>query len=155
MAKKSKDIMFGLSSSVLYIIIGVLLAVFQSEMLKWAMTIVGIVLVVSGIVDLSKRYTASGTTSLIIGALILVLGWKAVDVVLLVLGVLIAVKGLVGLIDVFKLPKKKRTAIRIIFPILTVVVGLALAFGNGLNNIMLIIGVLLIIDGILGLVGSR
>ncbi len=155
MAKKSKELTLGLSTPILYIIIGILLVVFKSQTLQWVMTAVGVMFVISGIVDLVKSHTASGTVSLVVGVLILVLGWAAVTLVLKVLGVLLAVKGLVGLIDVFRLAKKRRTLIRFLFPILTIIVGLALAFGNGLNDIMLIVGMLLIVDGILGLFGSK
>ena len=88
----------------------------------------------------------------IIGIAILVLGWAAAQIVLLVLGILIAVKGIVALIDVFKQSKKQ--ALDLVFPVLTVVVGIMLAFGNGLDIMIVIVGVLLAIDGVLGLVAS-
>ena len=99
MAKKTNSELF---SSLLYIIIGVLLVIFRSQTLGWAMTIAGVVFVVSGILDLVKRNWVGGAVSLIIGILILILGWAAAQIVLLVLGILIAVKGVVALIDVLK-----------------------------------------------------
>ena len=42
----------------------------------------------------------------------------------------------------------------LLFPILTIVLGLALAFGNGLDIIIIVVGVLLVIDGVLGLLAS-
>ena len=80
------------------------------------------------------------------------LGWVATKIVLIVLGVLIAVKGLFALIDVFK--KSRKNALEIVFPILTIVLGVMLAFGNGLGVMIAIAGVLLAIDGVLGLIGS-
>ena len=47
-----------------------------------------------------------------------------------------------------------KNALEIVFPILTVVVGGMLAFGNGLDVMIVIVGVLLAIDGVLGLIGS-
>lgn len=149
MAKKSNSELF---SSLLYIILGVLLIVFRSQTLGWAMTVAGIVFVVSGILDLIKQNWAGGAVSLIIGIAILVLGWTATQIVLLVLGVLIAVKGIVALLNVFK--RKNSNALQIVFPILTVIVGIMLAFGNGLDIVILVTGVLLTVDGILGLIGS-
>ena len=90
--------------------------------------------------------------SLIIGIAILVLGGFFKDIVILVLGILIAVKGVVALLDVLK--KSKKNALEIVFPALSIAVGIMLAFGNGLNNMMLVIGILLAIDGVIGLVGS-
>ena len=148
MAKSNSE----LFSSLLYIIVGVLLVVFRSETLGWAMTIAGIIFVVSGILDIAKKNWASGAVSLIIGIAILVLGWAAAQIVLLVLGILIAVKGFVALVNVLK--KKKKNALEVLFPILSIVVGLMLAFGNGLDIMILVVGVLLAVDGVIGLIGS-
>ena len=153
MAKKTnKKQNTELFSSLLYIIIGVLLVVFRSQTLNWAMTIIGAFFVISGALDLIKQNYAGGAVSLIIGIAILVLGWLAVGIVLLVLGILIAVKGVVALLDVFK--KSKKNALEIVFPILSVIAGLMLAFGRGLDIMIVIVGVLLAIDGVIGLMGS-
>ena len=149
MAKKTNSELF---SSLLYIIIGVLLVIFRSQTLGWAMTVAGIVFVISGILDLVKKNWAGGAVSLIIGIAILVLGWVAAQIVLLVLGILIAIKGIVALIDV--LNKKSKNVLEIIYPILSIVVGLMLAFGNALDIMIIIVGVLLIVDGAIGLIGS-
>ena len=149
MAKKTSS---ELSSSLLYIIIGVLLVIFRSQTLGWAMTIAGIIFVISGILDLVKQNWVGGAVSLIIGISILILGWAAAQIVLLVLGILIAIKGIVSLIDVLK--KKRKSALMILYPVLSIVVGLMLAFGNGLDIVIIIVGVLLIVDGAIGLLGS-
>ena len=102
MAKKKNS---ELISSLLYIIIGVLLMIFRSQTLGWAMTIAGVFFVVCGVLELVRQNWVGGAVSLIIGIAILVLGWLAATIVLLVLGILIAVKGVVALINVLK--KKK------------------------------------------------
>ena len=149
MAKKKNT---ELISSLLYIIVGVLLVIFRDQALGWAMTIAGVIFVVSGIIDMCRRNLISGAVSLIIGIAILVLGWLAAKIVLIVLGVLIAVKGIFTLIDVFK--KSRKNALEIVFPILTVVLGALIAFGNGVGIIIAIAGVLLAIAGVIGLFGS-
>ena len=150
MAKKKSQ--SELVSSLLYIIIGVLLVIFRSQTLGWAMTIAGIFFIVSGILDLVRLNFVGGAVSLIIGIAILVLGWLAAAIVLLVLGILIAIKGLIALVDVLR--KKKKTVLEVLFPIFSIVVGLALAFGNGLDIMIIITGVLLIVDGAIGVLGS-
>ena len=149
MAKKSNTELF---SSLLYIIIGVLLMIFRTQTLGWAMTIAGIIFIVSGVLDLIKKNWVGGAVSLIIGIAILVLGWTAAQIVLLVLGILIAIKGILALIGVLK--KANKNALEIVFPILSIVVGLMLAFGNGLDVMIIIVGALLTIDGVIGLAGS-
>ena len=149
MAKKQNNELF---AALLYIVIGVLLIIFKSQTLGWAMTIAGAVFVISGILDIVKQNYTGGAVSLIIGIAILVLGWLAVEIVLLVLGILIAIKGIVALLAIFK--RKNNNAFDVIFPVLTVVVGLMLAFGNGLDIMIVITGVRLAIDGVLGLIGA-
>lgn len=149
MAKKHNSEIF---SSLLYIAIGVLLVVFKSQTIGWAMTIAGAIFVIAGVLDLIKQNWAGGAISLIIGIAILVLGWTAAKIVLLVLGILIAAKGLVALIAAFK--RTRKNALHILFPVLSIVVGIMLAFGNGLDIMIIITGILLAVDGLLGLIGS-
>ena len=52
MAKKSNN---ELISAILYIILGVLLIVFKGATLGWAMTIAGIVFIVSGVLDVVRK----------------------------------------------------------------------------------------------------
>ena len=149
LTKKTNSELF---SSVLYIIIGLLLVIFRSQTLGWAMTIAGIIFVISGILDLVKKNWTGGAVSLIIGLVILILGWTAAQIVLLVLGILISIKGVVALIDALK--QSNKSVLGILFPILSVVVGLMLAFGNALDIMIIIVGILLVVDGVIGLVGS-
>ena len=80
MAKKKKN--SELSSALLYILLGVLLIVFRSQTLDWAMTIAGVIFIVSGVLDIVRKNFVGGAISLIIGIAILVLGWTATKIVL-------------------------------------------------------------------------
>ncbi len=149
MAKKTNPILF---SSVLYIIIGLLLVIFKSQMLSWAMTVTGAAFIISGVLELLRKNYTAGGINLFIGLAIILLGWVAATIVLLVLGILIAVKGIADLLEVLNHRKPKIKDM--IFPILSVVVGLILAFGNGLDILIVITGILLTVDGVIGLVSS-
>ena len=149
MTKKAKNELF---SSILYIIVGAVLAIFQSQTLGWAMTIVGAFFIITGALDLIKQNWVGGGVSAAIGIAILVLGWLAVDIVLLVLGILMALKGIIALIEMLK--KEKKNALELIFPVGTIALGLLLAFGRGLDIIILVVGILLAVDGVLGLLGA-
>ena len=141
-----------LVSSLLYILIGALLVIFQDRTIGWAMTVMGALFIVFGILDLVRSNWGGGAVSLIIGIAILVLGWVVTEIVLLVLGVLIALKGVVALIDALRASKKD--IVDIVFSILTIVIGLMLAVGNGLNVLIIIAGVMLMFNGVLGLLGA-
>ena len=147
-SKKNRE----LFSALLYIVVGVLLVIFRSQTLGWAMTIAGAVFVISGILDLVKKNWMSGAISLIIGVAIILLGWLVFEIVLLVLGILIALKGVVALIN--ELKGKKVSALGLLFPLLTILVGVVLAFGNGVDIVILIAGILLAVNGVLGLLES-
>lgn len=150
MAKKSNN---NFSSPVLYIILGILLAIFRGGALNWAMTIAGIAFVVMGILDIVRGRLANGIGNIVIGAVIILLGNLVLGIVLLVLGIMIAVKGVSELIKVMK--KSKKGILEIVFPVITIIVGIGLAFGNMLGDLILIIGILLIVDGVLGLLGMK
>ena len=152
MAKKSDS---AVASALLYVILGVLLIVFKSQTLGWAMTIAGAVFIISGVLDLVKGNVAGGAVSLIIGIAILVLGWTAVTIVLLVLGILMAVKGLVSLIQALK--RKKKNILAIIFALLTIIAGGLIIFGYAsaiIDTVLLVAGILLVVDGVLGLASA-
>lgn len=149
MAKKTNSELF---SSILYILIGVLLVIFKGETLNWAMTIAGIFFIVSGALEVVKKNYHGGAVSLVIGIAILVLGWLAVDIVLLVLGILVAIKGGVALFDALK--GNKPNALDVVYPALTIALGVLIALGEIVEILIIIAGVLLIIDGVLGLIAE-
>lgn len=141
-----------LFSSILYIVVGVLLAIFQSETLKWVMIAVGVLFIITGVLELVKKNWAGGAISLVIGIALVALCWAVLWLALIILGVLIAVKGVIALIDVIK--RGMKNALELVFPILAIIVGIGIAFGPLANIIILIAGILLAINGIIGLVGA-
>lgn len=149
MAKKRNS---ELITSILYVLIGLLLAIYKTQTLNWGMTIAGIFFLVSGTLDVIKKNYAGGAVSLIIGIAILVLGWLATAIVLIVLGIMIAVKGVVALVEILR--KNKPNALEVVFPALSIALGILIAFGNGADIVILIAGVLLAIDGALGIIGA-
>lgn len=147
MARRSNS---NLISAVLYLVIGALLIAFRSQMLTWAMTAIGVIFIVSGVLELLKRHLLGGLVSIGIGVAILVLGWTITSIVLLVLGILIAVKGLMDLLRI--LSKNRKTVAEILFPVITMVVGVVIAFGNALEIAIIVGGALLIVDGVVGII---
>lgn len=149
MIKKPQSELF---TSILYIAIGVLLAIFRSGSLDIAMTIAGVFFIISGVLDIVKKNYVGGAVSAGIGVAIIVLGWLVKNIVLLILGILIAVKGVIALIEVIK--KASKNVLEMIFPVLSIVLGLMLAFGGGLDLIILIVGIVLAVNGVIGLLGA-
>ena len=150
MLKKSNP---ELISSLLYILIGVLLVVFRDRALGWAMTIAGALFLVFSVLELLKNNWTGGAVSLIIGLSIIIFGWVLTEIVILVFGILIVLKGVVALID--ELRRFKQNAVDIIFAVLTIVIGLLLAFGELLSIMIAIAGVMLMFNGIIKLINSE
>ena len=115
------------------------------------MTVAGIFFIVTGVIDVVKKNYTNGGISLVIGIAIILVGNILKDIIFIVLGILVAVKGVVALLDVLK---KKPNALEIVSPALTIALGVFLAFGNAAAAIVLIAGILLAVDGVLGLIGS-
>ena len=149
MLKKSNP---ELISSLFYILIGVLLVVLRDRTLGWAMTIAGALFLVFGVLELLKNNWTGGAVSLIIGLSIIIFGWVLTEIVILVFGILIALKGVVALID--ELRRFKQNAVDIILAVLTIVIGLLLAFGELLSIMIAIAGVMLMFKGIIKLISS-
>ena len=147
-----KKIDKNLFSAILYVIVGLLLIIFRSKTIGWVMTIVGALFIITGILDVIKKNYTGGGISLAIGIAIIWLGWTLAKIVLLVLGLLIAVKGGLALYEILK--KKKFEISEIVFPALTVITGLVLAFGNGLDILLVIAGILLAANGAIGLLNA-
>ena len=62
-----------LFTSLLYLVVGVLLAIFRDQALGWAMTIIGVLFIISGVLDLVKKNWTGGAVSLLIGVAIIYL----------------------------------------------------------------------------------
>lgn len=139
-------------SALLYIVVGVLLVVFRSDMLELALKIVGIVFAVAGILDLIRKNWISGAVSVVIGVVVVLFAAFLIDFVMLVIGILIVIKGIVSLLGACVC--KSKDILAYVFPVLTVISGCVLAFADGENVVLLIGGIILIVNGALGLVES-
>ncbi len=138
-------------NAALYIIMGVLMCIFRKDLLEWAMTAIGIVLIVAGILNIVKKDVVEGVIMAAIGVVIILGGWLFWDIVLLVLGVALAVK---GILDLFRAIECKSVP-AIIGSVITMAVGVLLVVNKWalLDWIFIIIGVILIIDGVIAALG--
>ena len=148
MAKKAKRKSLD-TTALLYIAIGILFIIFKAAALDWMMTVVGVLFIVNGIIDIAKKRLLPGVAGIIIGAVIILCGWTVIDLVLTIFGILLTAK---GVLDFFHFFKKKKL-IPLISSILTVVIGVLFVIGNVIAQpwFYIVIGVVLIVDGITAL----
>lgn len=135
-----------------YAVIGLLLIILQGGSLGILMTIIGVLLIALGIVDIIKgKDLFKGIVELAIGIAIIVLGWIITDIVLLIFGILLIVK---GALEMIKVAKDGFSAM--ISPIVTVVIGVLLVVAKWalLDVFCIIAGVVFLINAVLTLFGE-
>ncbi len=153
MSKKLTIQTDNLFNSILYIGIGLLIAIFGMKLLDIAMTVVGVVLIVIGVLKVLKKNYIEGAIMAAIGILVIVGAWFFIEVIMIVFGVALIIK---GVMDLIKSIQTKNTW-ALVSAIITAVVGILLAVNGAgvLNWLFIIIGAILIIDGVLLLLGLK
>ncbi len=151
MARK-KSSSNNLLNAALYILVGVLLCVFKASVLNWAMTAIGAIMIVFGILKAVNGMMVEGVVMAAVGVVIIMGGWMFVDLILLILGIALILKGLLDLIR--SIGNKK--LVGVIASLITIAVGALLIYSKWalLDWLFIILGVVLIIDGILMAIGK-
>lgn len=142
-----------IAMSVIYAVIGLLLVILKGGSLGVLMTVVGVLLIAVGMLDIIQtKDVTKGIIELAIGVIIIVCGWLIADIVLLIFGILLIVK---GVIDVINNYKNGFTAL--IAPIVTVVLGILLVVAKWvlMDVFCIIAGIIFIINAVLILFGKN
>lgn len=137
---------------IIYVAIGLLLAILKAGSLNILMTVVGVLLIVMGVVDIVKgKDLTKGLIEIGAGAIIIICGWLIADVVLLIFGILLIIKGIVDIVE-----NRGAGFSALISPIITVVIGALLVIAKWalIDVICIIAGIIFIINGVLCLFGK-
>lgn len=135
-----------------YAIIGLLLVILQSGSLGILMSIVGIMFMVVGVVEMMQnKDMIKGGVQLALGIIIIVCGWLIADIVLLVFGILLIIKGALDLKD-----NIKGGFSNMLPAIITIIVGVLLVVAKWalIDVFCIIAGVVFIINAVLILFGK-
>ncbi len=147
--------MSAVSTGILYIVMGILMIVFRAGMIKWALIIGGALMIIYGIYSIvqKKASTRDGVIMAIGGLVCVIGGWWFLEIALIVLGIVFIVKGFMDLIK----NGFGKSGQGLIAPVVTIVVGVLLVVSRWalVDWLFIILGIVLIVDGILTLVGSR
>ena len=139
-------------SCILYALIGLLLVILQGGSLGILMTIIGVLLIAYGLINIFKnKETLTGIIQIVFGIAIIVCGWLIASIVLLVFGIILVVFGASELIKNFK------NGFMAILPfIIVIVIGalLIIAKWTLLDLFCLIAGIIFIINAVLVLFGN-
>lgn len=152
MAKKSLNNQ-ALINAIALIVMGILFCIFRAGMINVLLTIVGVVLIALGIYDIVKKLYVNAAIEIILGIAVIVCGWTILDIALLVLGIGLTIYAIYQIIMVAK-NFKKAGWLALIKPIITLIVGIFLIIAKWLlvDWIFIVIGVVLIINGVMALI---
>ncbi len=154
MTNKKPERNGALLTALLYILAGLLFCIFRTTVLSWLMTVIGALLVVSGVLHMLDKRMTEGVVTAAVGILILLGGWLFVDIILLVLGIALTAK---GVLDLARALDVKNNISGIAAAIITMLVGVALIVSKWalLDWLFIILGVVLIVDGVLIALGKK
>ena len=148
-----------LFTALLSIIIGILFCIYKGGIIGIATTIIGVMLLIIGVLGLVSGVLVGGLIYIILGIVIIVFGWVLTTVVLYIIAVILI---LIGVLEIIGFQKQNikgtnmlNTILLYLAPILYIVIGVLLFFNQGgtINWIFYVTGILLIIDGIIGVFG--
>ena len=143
-----------LISALFTIALGILLCLFKQTMLQIIVTLMGALIVLLGILDITRRKDyPMGIIKIIIGVIVIVFAWVFVTLAFIILGVILIAYGVFQLINLLKdrLPRAP-LLIGVVNSVVIVVAGICCFFAETVAIMFLIVGIILIVYGVLSLI---
>ncbi len=147
-------------NAILTILLGVLFIVLKQNVIKYAMTVFGVVLLVLAVVDLIDHIIPAAIIKAVIGVLAIVFGWVLVSAALYILAALLIIYGLVQIYELarakVKASKAAYTLLIYAVPAASIAAGLCLFINQGgtVTWVFILTGVLLLVEGVLSLANA-
>ena len=102
-------------SSLMTVVLGVLFVILENKVVEIALTVFGVILLISAVLELIKFKIFSGVIKAVLGIAVLVFGWWFIDIALLVIGIVLIAFGALEFIKrIIALVKKNNTKVVII-----------------------------------------
>ena len=147
-------------SALMTLVIGILFVILKAEVVGICITVIGIALIVTAVLDLIKKSIVSGIVKALLAAAVLIIGWLLLDLALVILGIVLLVY---GILEIFKtivaaVKDKNSKALTIVLglvePVICVIASVFLITntGSAITWTVIVAGILLIIDGALGVI---
>ena len=147
-----------LLQAILTIVLGVLFIVFKNDIIGITMTILGIALIISAIIDLVHKQVAPCVIKAVVGVVIIVFGWTLMSAALYIMAALLLIYGILLLYQMIKENKERienaDKALGFIKPILYIVSAVCLLFNQGgtIEWVFILSGLFFVVEGIISLV---
>ncbi len=148
-SKKSKRVANALIYALIYILLGILFCIFRGRVAVWCVYGIGALLIVQGVLDMVNRRLVQGILEAVIGVLAIVFAAAITKYAIIVLGVILLVWAVLRLFD-----NSRKTGLTLLYIVGAAVIGVLMiinAFAV-LDWFFLVIGILLIVEGILCLI---
>ncbi|MGM9652779.1 MAG: DUF308 domain-containing protein [Eubacteriales bacterium] len=143
----------GILSAALSILLGILLIVMKNSVISIAITVCGVVLLISAVMEFIAGMVHSGIIKAVVGVCVLVFGWMFVNLALYILAAAIIIMGLMQIVNIHKYaPVNQSGAEKVVSylrPVAAVIAGACLLFNQGgtVSWLFVFAGVLLIVQG--------
>lgn len=149
-----------LISAAMTLALGILFIILKNDVVQIAITVLGVALLLTALLDLIKLSVVSGIIKALLGIVVLVMGWMLLDVALLIIGVVLLVYGLLTFIKKLVGKKKEMRMWAFVLGLVESVVCVVAAVflitsrGGAISITVTVAGVFLIIDGVLALISA-
>lgn len=136
------------------IVLGALFVVQRSGVIHTAITLIAAILLLSAILDLIKKQIGSGVVKGVVAVCVMVFGWLFVELALYLIAAVLLLNGISQLIQIVK--EKSIGYLPYAAPVFSLIAGSCLLFNQGgtVDWIFVVVGIVLIVDGILSMVRS-
>ena len=157
---KTKKLPNNLIVALATIVLGVLFIVLKGEVVSIAMTVLGVALIIAGVIDIVNKLTTEGVIKAVLGVALLVCGWTLVSLALYIMAAVLLIYGILLMIEIIKNMKKSdkmvNKVLKLVEPVVMIIVAACLLFNQGgaIAWVFILAGILLIVDGALGLVNA-
>ena len=145
-----------LMTALMYIVLGALFIIFRAQLIKWLMVAAGVVLIAAGVWEIVKKDLVTGVVLIAVGVLFLLGFIEAITgIVLLILGVVLVAKGVLDLVNAFK--ASKVSVLSVVAAVITISIGVLLIVAKWqlVDWVLIVVGAIMIVDGILIFFGKK
>ena len=147
-----------LIGAILTVALGVLFMVCKNDIIGITMTLIGVALIVSAIVDLIHKQVTPCVIKAVVGVVVIVFGWTLMSAALYIMAALLLIYGILLLYQTIKqrhlFIDTTSKMLKYVEPILCVIIAFCLLFNQGgsIEWVFILSGIFFIVEGIISLI---
>ncbi len=150
-----------LISAAMTLALGILFVILKAEVVGICITVLGIALIVTAILDLIRKSIASGIIKALLAVAVLLIGWLLLDIALLILGIVLLVYGILEIVKTVAAVVQHKERVKpvqvilgLIEPLICLVAAIFLitSRGTAIEWTVIVAGIFLIVNGVLSIV---